>query len=218
MTGVQTCALPICWLLTDKTSNTVIGTFASEDDANDALEEYLGKHEDVDVVVEQPLIDRMRVRKGSETPLSKKLNGLADWITNASYVLAVIIVIGRMIWYFVSNGADFGSGEYWVELVNYFLKTIMIAVTLVVVAVPEGLPMSVTLSLAFSMRKLMKTNTLPRTMHACETMGAASVICTDKTGTLTKNQMEVAEAHLAKVDNKLISEMIAVNKIGRAHV
>ena len=199
------------WLLTDKTSNTVIGTFASEDDANDALEEYQGEHEDADVVVEQPLIDRMRVRKGSETPLSKKLNGLADWITNASYVLAVIIVIGRMIWYFVSNGADFGSGEYWVELVNYFLKTIMIAVTLVVVAVPEGLPMSVTLSLAFSMRKLMKTNTLPRTMHACETMGAASVICTDKTGTLTKNQMEVAEAHLAKVDNKLISEMIAVN-------
>ena len=87
----------------------------------------------------------------------------------------------------------------------------MIAVTLVVVAVPEGLPMSVTLSLAFSMRKLMKSNTLPRTMHACETMGAASVICTDKTGTLTKNQMEVVDSQLACSDNNLIAEMIAVN-------
>ncbi len=199
------------WLLTDKSSNTIIGKFNSEDDANDALEEYVGEHEDADVVVEQPLIDRMRVRKGSETPLSKKLNGLADWITNASYVLAVIIVIGRMIWFFASNGMDFGSSEYWVELVSYFLSTIMIAVTLIVVAVPEGLPMSVTLSLAFSMRKLMKTNTLPRTMHACETMGAASVICTDKTGTLTKNQMEVAEAKISDVDSKLLYEMIALN-------
>ena len=87
----------------------------------------------------------------------------------------------------------------------------MIAVTLVVVAVPEGLPMSVTLSLAFSMRKLMKSNTLPRTMHACETMGAASVICTDKTGTLTKNQMEVVDSKIACSDNNLIAEMIAVN-------
>ena len=86
----------------------------------------------------------------------------------------------------------------------------MIAVTLVVVAVPEGLPMSVTLSLAFSMRKLMKSNTLPRTMHACETMGAASVICTDKTGTLTKNQMEVVDSKIEYSDNKLIAEMIAV--------
>ena len=93
----------------------------------------------------------------------------------------------------------------------YSLETIMIAVTLVVVAVPEGLPMSVTLSLAFSMRKLMKSNTLPRTMHACETMGAASVICTDKTGTLTKNMMEVTDTKLDATNDKLIAEMIAVN-------
>lgn len=199
------------WLLTDKTSNTVIGKFNSEDDANDALEEYQNEHEDADAVVEQPLIDRMRVRKGSETPLSKKLNDLADWITKASYVLAVLVIIGRLLCYFVLNGTDFSSTEYWIELSNYFLKTIMIAVTLVVVAVPEGLPMSVTLSLAFSMRKLMKTNTLPRTMHACETMGAASVICTDKTGTLTKNQMEVAEVTISNIDKNLLNEMIAVN-------
>ena len=199
------------WLLKDKTNNTIIDKFNTEDEANDALEEYLGEHEDADVVVEQPLIDRMRVSKGSETPLSKKLNGLADWITNASYVLAVLIIIGRIVWYFVSYDADFSSGDFWVDFVSYVLKTIMIAVTLVVVAVPEGLPMSVTLSLAFSMRKLMKSNTLPRTMHACETMGAASVICTDKTGTLTKNMMEVADSKLGDVAEKLLAEMIAIN-------
>lgn len=199
------------WLLKDKTNNTIIDKFNTEDEANDALEEYLGEHEDANVVVEQPLIDRMRVRKGSETPLSKKLNGLADWITNASYVLAVLIIIGRIVWYFISNEVDFSSGDFWVDFVSYVLKTIMIAVTLVVVAVPEGLPMSVTLSLAFSMRKLMKSNTLPRTMHACETMGAASVICTDKTGTLTKNQMEVSDSKLISIDDKLLGEMIAVN-------
>ena len=199
------------WLLKDKTTNTIIDKFNTEDDANDALEEYLGEHEDADVVVEQPLIDRMRVSKGSETPLSKKLNGLADWITNASYVLAVLIIIGRIAWYFVSYDTDFSSGDFWVDFISYVLKTIMIAVTLVVVAVPEGLPMSVTLSLAFSMRKLMKSNTLPRTMHACETMGAASVICTDKTGTLTKNIMEVADVKLNDIDDKLLAEMIAVN-------
>lgn len=199
------------WLLKDNTTGEVVGKYNSEDDANDALEEYVGEHEDNDVVVEQPLIDKMRVRKGSETPLSKKLNGLADWITKASYWFAGIIVVFRLVWFFVSNGLGFSSEGYWMDFISYILNTIMIAVTLIVVAVPEGLPMSVTLSLAFSMRKLMKSNTLPRTMHACETMGAASVICTDKTGTLTKNQMEVADCQLAEIDEKLLAEMIAVN-------
>jgi len=199
------------WLLIDKTNNRVIDSFKSEDDANDSLEEYLEEHEDADVEVKQPLLDRMRVREGSQTPLSKKLDGLANWITNGSYFLAVLIVIGRLIWYFVFNDINFSSSEFWVELVSYFLKTIMIAVTLVVVAVPEGLPMAVTLSLAFSMRKLMKSNTLPRTMHACETMGATSVICTDKTGTLTKNQMEVVDCKINDIDKAVVAEMIAVN-------
>lgn len=199
------------WLLIDKTNNSVIDSFKSEDDANDSLEEYLEEHEDADVEVKQPLLDRMRVREGSKTPLSKKLDGLANWITNGSYFLAVLIVIGRLIWYFVFNDINFSSSEFWVELVSYFLKTIMIAVTLVVVAVPEGLPMAVTLSLAFSMRKLMKSNTLPRTMHACETMGATSVICTDKTGTLTKNQMEVVDCKINDIDKAVVAEMIAVN-------
>lgn len=195
------------WLLKNHATGEILGKYNTEDEANDAQEEYLGEHEDADVVVEQPLIDRMRVRKGSETPLSKKLNGLADWITKASYWFAGFIIVGRLVWFFTSNGSDF----YWMDLVSYFLNTVMIAVTLIVVAVPEGLPMSVTLSLAFSMRKLMKSNTLPRTMHACETMGAASVICTDKTGTLTKNQMEVADVLTETIDTKLLAEMISVN-------
>ena len=204
-------AITVGWFVKNNTTDEIVGKYSTENDANDALEEYLGKHEDDDVVVEQPLIDRMRVRKGSETPLSRKLNGLADWITNASYWIAAFIIVGRLVWFFVSRDINSSSGEFWIELVSYFLQTIMIAVTLVVVAVPEGLPMSVTLSLAFSMRKLMKSNTLPRTMHACETMGATSVICTDKTGTLTKNQMEVVDSEIACSDNNLVAEMIAVN-------
>ena len=203
--------ITVGWFVKNNTTGEIVGKYSTEDDANDALEEYQGEHEDDDVVVEQPLIDRMRVRKGSETPLSRKLNGLADWITNASYWIAGFIIIGRLVWFFISGDINFSSGEFWVEFFSFFLKTIMIAVTLVVVAVPEGLPMSVTLSLAFSMRKLMKSNTLPRTMHACETMGATSVICTDKTGTLTKNQMEVVDSKIACSDKKFVAEMIAVN-------
>ena len=109
------------------------------------------------------------------------------------------------------GNANFSTGDGWIGFVTYVLNTIMIAVTLIVVAVPEGLPMSVTLSLAFSMRKLMKENTLPRTMHSCETMGATSVICTDKTGTLTQNQMQVAAAQLKEVPTDLLAEMIAIN-------
>lgn len=199
------------WLVRNNTTGESVGKFNTEDEANEALDEYAGEHENEDVVVEQPIIDRMRVRKGSETPLSKKLNGLADWITNASYILAILIVVGRIIWFFITKDTEASSSEYWIDFVRYLLQTIMIAVTLVVVAVPEGLPMSVTLSLAFSMRKLMKSNTLPRTMHACETMGAASVICTDKTGTLTKNQMEVVDAKLNCSDKDLLAEMISAN-------
>ena len=203
--------ITVGWFVKNNTTGEIVGKYSTEDDANDALEEYQGEHEDDDVVVEQPLIDRMRVRKGSETPLSRKLNGLADWITNTSYWIAGFIIIGRLVWFFISGDINFSSGEFWVGFVSFFLKTIMIAVTLVVVAVPEGLPMSVTLSLAFSMRKLMKSNTLPRTMHACETMGATSVICTDKTGTLTKNQMEVVDSKIACSNKELVAEMIAVN-------
>ncbi len=135
------------------------------------------------------VFEAAQVEEGDPTPLSRKLNALAHWITMASYAVAALVIVGRIASYFV-----FATGGFdWLHFVSYLLGTFMIAVTLIVVAVPEGLPMSVTLSLAFSMRKLMKQNTLPRTMHSCETMGAASVICTDKTGTLTQNQMQVAE-------------------------
>lgn len=148
--------------------------------------------------------------KGS-TPLSEELDMLAKLITKSSYIIAAFVISGRIIMYFYMGNANFTTGNGWVDFVTYVLNTIMIAVTLIVVAVPEGLPMSVTLSLAFSMRKLMKENTLPRTMHSCETMGATSVICTDKTGTLTQNQMQVADTKLNDISEEFIAEMIATN-------
>lgn len=105
-------------------------------------------------------------------------------------------------------------------LITYTLDTLMIAVTLIVVAVPEGLPMAVTLSLAYSMQRMLKTNNLVRKMHACETMGATTVICTDKTGTLTQNQMQVYETNFFGLkdqrlgqndESKLLEEGIAVD-------
>ena len=157
------------------------------------------------------VFEAAQVDEGGSTPLSEELDGLADLITKASYVFAALIVVGRIFIYFYEGNASFSTGDDWIGFITYLLNTIMIAVTLIVVAVPEGLPMSVTLSLAFSMRKLMKENTLPRTMHSCETMGATSVICTDKTGTLTQNQMQVADTKLKGVSDDFLAEMIALN-------
>ena len=124
-----------------------------------------------------------------ETPLNLQLKKLAALVTKASYAIAVFIILGRLISYFVSVGGFYVDD--WLHFGSYALNTIMIAVTLIVVAVPEGLPMAVTLSLAMSMKRMLSTNNLVRKMHACETMGATTVICTDKTGTLTQNQMKV---------------------------
>ncbi len=166
------------------------------------------------------VFEAAQVKEGDPTPLSEKLDGLADLITKVSYGLAALIIIGRIAVYFINGNGDFSDTEGIVGFVKYVLDTMMIAVTLIVVAVPEGLPMAVTLSLAFSMKRLMKQNTLPRTMHSCETMGATSVICTDKTGTLTKNQMQVWETAFPSLKDqkltdddtsKLIKECIAVN-------
>lgn len=157
------------------------------------------------------VFEAAQVNEGGSTPLSEELDGLADLITKASYVFAALIVVGRLVVYFYNGDADFSSSNGWIDFVTYGLNTIMIAVTLIVVAVPEGLPMSVTLSLAFSMRKLMKENTLPRTMHSCETMGATSVICTDKTGTLTQNKMQVSDTKLKEVPSEFLAEMIVMN-------
>ena len=146
-----------------------------------------------------------------ETPLNQQLDKLADLITKTSYALAALIIVGRLISYFVSAGGL--QVNDWILFGGYVLNTIMIAVTVIVVAVPEGLPMSVTLSLALSMKRMLSTNNLVRKMHACETMGAATVICTDKTGTLTQNQMKVYETKLYGSNGitDLIKEGISVN-------
>ncbi|WP_289158061.1 calcium-translocating P-type ATPase, PMCA-type [uncultured Muribaculum sp.] len=142
-----------------------------------------------------------------KTPLNEQLDGLGNLITKISYGFAAAIIAGRIIMYFI-NTSEFD----WVSFLTYFLQTLMIAVTLVVVAVPEGLPMAVTLSLAYSMRSMLKTNNLVRKMHACETMGATTVICTDKTGTLTQNQMQVYKTNFfGNPSNDVLYEGIAVN-------
>lgn len=126
-----------------------------------------------------------------KTPLNHQLDRLGAVISRISYVLALLIVAGRLFIY-LREGGNFDLLDFSAAL----LQSVMVAVTLVVVAVPEGLPMSVTLSLALSMRRMLRTNNLVRKMHACETMGATTVICTDKTGTLTQNQMRVHEMDL----------------------
>ena len=142
-----------------------------------------------------------------ESPLNVQLGQLGRWLTIGSYVIAGLIFVGRLLYYFLFANVSDGSTLY---LIEYVLNSIMIAVTLIVVAVPEGLPMSVTVSLALSMRKMLKENILVRRLHACETMGATTVICTDKTGTLTKNQMTVLDSEIY-VGMDLMSAGIAVN-------
>lgn len=150
-----------------------------------------------------------------KTPLNEQLDGLSDLITKLSYGFAALVVIGRLLIYFLGD-----NSIEWAHITAYVLQTLMIAVTLIVVAVPEGLPMAVTLSLAYSMRRMLKTNNLVRKMHACETMGATTVICTDKTGTLTQNQMSVEKTQFYGLANqalgtdetsRLIKEGIALN-------
>lgn len=156
-----------------------------------------------------------RVFKGAqiedsvETPLNQQLSGLADTIAKVSYGIAALVLLGSVLIYALQGGFD---NFDWAHALGYFLQKLMIAVTVVVVAVPEGLPMSVTLSLAYSMRSMMKGNNLVRRMHACETMGAATVICTDKTGTLTQNRMSVVETSFApNVNLDLLYLSMAVN-------
>lgn len=144
-----------------------------------------------------------------ETPLNKQLDQLAHGITVASYVVAGLIVVGRMIYFLFLDGN--AANNSFLDIAEFTLKSIMLAVTLIVVAVPEGLPMSVTISLALSMKKMLKQNNLVRKLHACETMGATTVICTDKTGTLTKNKMQVQAFVKYYSDYEFIAQSICVN-------
>ena len=131
------------------------------------------------------------------------------WKAIVPSIVGYFVILMGMVMYFHDT---LMPGEQIAKLITYTLDTLMIAVTLVVVAVPEGLPMAVTLSLAYSMTRMMKTNNLVRKMHACETMGATTVICTDKTGTLTQNQMQVYEMKLyGENEESLLYEGIAVN-------
>lgn len=209
------------------------------------------------------VFEEAQIDDSVKTPLNEQLDGLADWITNASYIFAGIIIAAQLIffmgasniiawvtaipvilffWLVIKKFGDwslakcaitiglffvifFGcvigafalinpaaTSAEWSLLAAHTLKTLMVAVTLIVVAVPEGLPMAVTLSLAYSMSRMLKTNNLVRKMHACETMGATTVICTDKTGTLTQNLMQVADTNFyGDTDKHIIEEGIAVN-------
>lgn len=157
-----------------------------------------------------------KVYKGSQidnkikTPLNIQLDKLGQVICYASYIIAAIIFVTRVLMYFIYEDR-IADGVEWIKFAQYALNTLMIAVTIIVVAVPEGLPMSVTLSLALSMRRMLTTNNLVRKMHACETMGAATVICTDKTGTLTQNQMSVHDLLKYCEFNDILKECISVN-------
>ena len=203
-----------------------------------------------------------QIDDGVKTPLNEQLDGLGRLITQMSYAIAALIIVGRLVHYFnwepLSWSLALPTGLFfWLAvkrfprwnsktcltviaaffalfifmvisihdallpdenlplLLGHTLNTLMIAVTLIVVAVPEGLPMAVTLSLAYSMRSMLKTNNLVRKMHACETMGATTVICTDKTGTLTQNRMQVHEARFfgiheeASIENEDKERLVA---------
>lgn len=209
------------------------------------------------------VFEEAQIDDSVKTPLNEQLDGLADWITNVSYIFAGLIIVGQLIhflgwnawqawtlivpvalffWLVIKKFDGWSKAKCiftiigffvvffamvigafsmlnpgtdsatWSLLLTHTLKTLMVAVTLIVVAVPEGLPMAVTLSLAYSMSRMLKTNNLVRKMHACETMGATTVICTDKTGTLTQNQMQVYKADFfGQPSDEVLYEGIAVN-------
>ena len=148
-----------------------------------------------------------------QTPLNLQLTKLANLIGKVGFTIATltfVIFTAKDLYAYLSVTAV-TDWHQWLEIARIVLKYFMMAVTLIVVAVPEGLPMSVTLSLALNMRRMLKTNNLVRKMHACETMGAITVICTDKTGTLTQNLMQVYDAKLDESQKNLIAEGIATN-------
>lgn len=147
-----------------------------------------------------------------KTPLNLQLDRLAKLISKVGTGVAVAAFV-------IFLGHDIMTNDLWhttdyLKMVETVLKYFMVSVTLIVMAVPEGLPMAVTLALALNMRRMLKSNNLVRKLHACETMGAVTVICTDKTGTLTQNKMQVQEMWTAgdsEADTQLLRDAIARN-------
>lgn len=144
-----------------------------------------------------------------ETPLHIQLDKLAKMISKVGSVVSVAAFFIFLIHDILTNPA-WGGKDYF-YMAEIVLKYFMMAVTLIVMAVPEGLPMAITLSLALNMRRMLKSNNLVRKLHACETMGAVTVICTDKTGTLTQNKMQVSALELKQGDEALLDTAIALN-------
>lgn len=153
--------------------------------------------------------EQSTIESDEETPLNQQLHRLSKLIGRAGISLAILTFVALVV-----KGALIENlfEADWLTIAERVLQYFMVAVTLIVVAVPEGLPMSVTLSLAVNMRRMLKTNNLVRKMHACETMGAITVICTDKTGTLTQNQMRVHEMKTYRPESdEILAEGIAAN-------
>ena len=153
------------------------------------------------------VFEAAQIDSSVKTPLDEQLERLATVITRISYGIAVLLIVGRTIVFL--NTSDPTVAGFGMELFQNLLESFMLGVALIVCAVPEGLPMAVSLCLALSMRRMMKTNNLVRRMHACETMGATTVICTDKTGTLTQNRMQVVD--YAGTKGETVNSMLADN-------
>ncbi|KAK0598887.1 hypothetical protein LWI29_000335 [Acer saccharum] len=172
-----------------------------------------------------------------ETPLQARLNQLTSYIGKIGLAVAVLVLLVMLIRYFTGNTRDeMGNREFlgkktkFDDVMNSVIEIVAAAVTIVVVAIPEGLPLAVTLTLAFSMKRMMKDHAMVRKLSACETMGSATIICTDKTGTLTLNQMKVTEfwlgtevmvgddsLELAPNVYELLQEAVGLNTIGSVY-
>ena len=143
-----------------------------------------------------------------KTPLNQQLDRLAKLISKVGFSVAITAFSVFLVHDILTN--ELWQSNNYIGMAEVVLHYFMMAVTLLVMAVPEGLPMAVTLSLALNMRRMLKSNNLVRKLHACETMGAVTVICTDKTGTLTENKMQVAEMRVLTPDTPL-TNAIALN-------
>ncbi|XP_061731409.1 plasma membrane calcium-transporting ATPase 1-like isoform X1 [Nerophis ophidion] len=158
---------------------------------------------------EVKVVKKVNVTKKEKSVLQGKLTRLAVQIGKAGLIMSAVTVIILILYFVIDTFAV--KGHTWTAdctpiYIQYFVKFFIIGVTVLVVAVPEGLPLAVTISLAFSVKKMMKDNNLVRHLDACETMGNATAICSDKTGTLTMNRMTVVQAYIGDTHYKTVPE------------